>query len=45
VDLFPSQTGNSGKFLTTNGTVTSWATVSGGTAWGLTGNSGYDTCK
>ena len=28
---FPSQTGNSGKFLTTNGTGTlSWATVSGG---------------
>jgi hypothetical protein len=24
----PSQTGNSGKFLTTNGTATSWATVS-----------------
>jgi hypothetical protein len=28
--LIPSQTGNSGKFLTTNGTATSWATVSGG---------------
>ena len=28
--LIPSQTGNSGKFLTTNGTSTSWATVSGG---------------
>jgi hypothetical protein len=27
--LIPSQTGNSGKFLTTNGTATSWATVSG----------------
>jgi hypothetical protein len=27
--LIPSQTGNSGKFLTTNGTSTSWATVSG----------------
>jgi len=27
--LIPSQTGNSGKYLTTNGTVTSWATVSG----------------
>jgi hypothetical protein len=27
--LIPSQTGNSGKFLTTNGTNTSWATVSG----------------
>jgi hypothetical protein len=31
--LLPSQTGNSGKYLTTNGTTTSWATVSssGGT--------------
>ena len=28
--LIPSQTGNSGKFLTTNGTTTSWATVTGG---------------
>ena len=27
--LIPSQTGNSGKFLTTNGTALSWATVSG----------------
>jgi len=27
--LIPSQTGNSGKFLTTNGTATSWAAVSG----------------
>lgn len=26
----PSQTGNEGKYLTTNGTVASWATVSGG---------------
>jgi len=26
--LAPSQTGNSGKYLTTNGTTTSWATVS-----------------
>jgi len=26
----PSQTGNSGKFLTTNGTTTSWATVASG---------------
>jgi hypothetical protein len=29
-NLIPSQTGNSGKFLTTNGTTTSWATVTGG---------------
>jgi hypothetical protein len=28
--LAPSQTGNSGKYLTTNGTDASWATVSGG---------------
>ena len=28
--LAPSQTSNSGKYLTTNGTNTSWATVSGG---------------
>lgn len=27
----PSQTGNSGKYLTTNGTAASWATVSAGT--------------
>ena len=33
----PSQTGNSGKFLTTNGTTTSWATVSGGGGGSLTG--------
>jgi hypothetical protein len=30
VGAFPSQTGNSGKYLTTNGSVLSWATVSGG---------------
>jgi len=28
--LAPTQTGNSGKYLTTNGATTSWATVSGG---------------
>jgi len=28
--LIPSQTGNSGKYLTTNGTTTSWATVATG---------------
>lgn len=28
--LLPAQTGNDGKFLTTNGTVASWATVAGG---------------
>jgi hypothetical protein len=30
--LIPSQTGNSGKYLTTNGTTTSWAAVAGGVA-------------
>jgi hypothetical protein len=30
VAAFPSQTGNSGKYLTTNGSVLSWATISGG---------------
>lgn len=43
-DVLPSQTGNSGKFLTTNGTTTSWATVSGGgsvpTLTWYTGNTG-----
>ena len=29
-NLIPSQTGNSGKFLTTNGTALSWASISGG---------------
>ncbi len=29
----PSQTGNSGKFLTTNGTTASWGTVSANDAW------------
>ncbi len=44
--LLPDMTGNSGKYLTTNGTVSSWATINGmvypgagiavstGTAWG-----------
>ena len=30
IDALPSQTGNNGKYLTTNGTTASWATVSGG---------------
>ena len=30
VDSLPSQSGNSGKFLTTNGSTASWATVQGG---------------
>lgn len=32
--LLPSQTGNSGKVLQTNGSATSWGTVSGGSATG-----------
>ena len=28
-DLLPSQTGNTGKYLSTNGSTSSWATVSG----------------
>jgi hypothetical protein len=31
-NLIPSQTGNAGKYLTTDGTNTSWATVAGGGA-------------
>jgi hypothetical protein len=27
IDTLPSQTGNSGKYLTTNGTIASWATI------------------
>jgi hypothetical protein len=42
-NLIPSQTGNSGKFLTTNGTSTSWASVAGGLSyqgtWNATTNS------
>lgn len=35
--LFPNQTGNSGKYLTTNGSVLSWGTPSGG-GGGVTGS-------
>jgi hypothetical protein len=38
IDLLPSQTGNSGKYLTTNGTAASWATVDALPS--QTGNSG-----
>lgn len=38
--ILPSQGSNSGKFLTTNGTVASWATVSSGMAIGNTVTSG-----
>jgi len=37
--LLPSQTSNSTKFLTTDGSNTSWGAASA-TSWGLTGNSG-----
>ena len=30
VDALPDQTGNEGKYLTTNGTTTSWGSVGGG---------------
>jgi len=33
--LIPSQTGNNGKYLTTNGTATSWASISAGSASSL----------
>lgn len=40
-DILPDQTGNSGKYLTTNGSVSSWAAVAGGfTSFTVTGNSG-----
>jgi len=36
--LIPSQTGNSGKYLTTNGTSTSWATITGSLSYQGTWN-------
>lgn len=36
--LIPSQTGNSGKYLTTNGTTTSWGSVAGGLSYQGTWN-------
>jgi hypothetical protein len=41
--LIPSQTGNSGKFLTTNGTATSWAAVTGGMSYQGTWNASTNT--
>jgi hypothetical protein len=38
VTAFPSQTGNSGKYLTTNGSTLSWGTVSGGVSDGDKGD-------
>ena len=47
--LLPSQTGNSGKYLTTDGTNTSWATVSAGATYtfstGLTNTTGTVTAN
>jgi hypothetical protein len=37
-NLIPSQTGNAGKYLTTNGTSTSWADVAGGLSYQGTWN-------
>jgi hypothetical protein len=42
-NLIPSQTGNSGKFLTTNGTSTSWASVAGGLSYQGTWNANTNT--
>ena len=42
-DLIPSQTGNAGKFLTTNGTSTSWASVAGGLSYQGTWNASTNT--
>jgi len=39
--LAPSQTSNSGKYLTTDGTNTSWTTVSGSSQWTTTGSDIY----
>jgi hypothetical protein len=41
--LIPSQTGNSGKFLTTNGTTTSWSSVAGGLSYQGTWNASTNT--
>ncbi len=38
--LLPSQTGNAGEFLTTDGTNASWASAGGSSGWSLTGNAG-----
>ena len=41
--LIPSQTGNSGKYLTTNGSVLSWATVTGVLSYQGTWNASANT--
>ena len=42
-NLIPSQTGNSGKYLTTNGTALSWASVAGGLTYQGTWNATTNT--
>jgi len=42
-EALPSQTGNSGKFLTTNGTTASWASVAGGLSYQGTWNASTNT--
>jgi hypothetical protein len=42
-NLIPSQSGNSGKFLTTNGSVLSWASVAGGLSYQGTWNASTNT--
>lgn len=42
-EALPSQTGNAGKFLTTNGTTASWASVAGGLSYQGTWNASTNT--
>jgi ribosomal protein L35AE/L33A len=42
-NLIPSQTGNSGKFLTTNGSALSWASIVGGLTYQGTWNASTNT--
>jgi hypothetical protein len=42
-NLIPSQTGNSGKYLTTNGSALSWASVAGGLTYQGTWNASTNT--
>ena len=42
-NIYPSQTGNAGKFLTTNGTAVSWASVAGGLSYQGTWNASANT--
>jgi hypothetical protein len=42
-NIYPSQTGNAGKFLTTNGTSVSWADIAGGLDYQGTWNASTNT--